>query len=156
MRRKITKSEKFWRREKVLELSSDGLSNRDISAKLQIPHASVDKIVNELKAEALAEDENYHKVQVPFEYKKTLAGVEGLIKYATDIMTAKDEVTKEYKYDVRDRTQAGALKLQAYNAKTELQAGRVLSHTSRQLAEKYRGLTGQTDKVLRDDISQRA
>lgn len=69
-----------WRRDKVLELAADGYSIREIESILKIPHATIHRDLTLLKQQAKEHIRKYIDERVPFEYQKTLAGIEGIIK----------------------------------------------------------------------------
>jgi orotate phosphoribosyltransferase-like protein len=128
-----------WRRQKVLELASDGFSNREISSQLKILHATVDRDVLSLRAEAKQQIHKYITEQVPFEYKKTLAGLEGIIKYMSSIISDDAKDTKE-------KMQAASIKMQALNMKMELVSSANLVEEAIDLVERYRGYTSTSQK----------
>lgn len=120
-----------WRRQKVLELASDGFSNREISSTLKIPHATVDRDIIVLRAEAKEQIRKYITDQVPYEYKKTLAGLEGIIKYMSSIISDDNKETKE-------KMQAASIKMQALNMKMELVSSTNLVDEAIDLVQQYR------------------
>lgn len=120
-----------WRRQKALELASDGFSNREISSTLKIPHATVDRDIIVLRAEAKEQIRKYITDQVPYEYKKTLAGLEGIIKYMSSIISDDNKETKE-------KMQAASIKMQALNMKMELVSSTNLVDEAIDLVQQYR------------------
>ena len=124
-----------WRRQKVLELASDGFSNREISSTLKIPHATVDRDIIVLRAEAKEQIRKYITDQVPYEYKKTLAGLEGIIKYMSSIISDDNKETKE-------KMQAASIKMQALNMKMELVSSTNLVDEAIDLVQQVQGKRG--------------
>lgn len=139
---------KQWRKDKITELAGDGLSNRAISDKLQIPHTSVDRIVNELKQEEKAKSSEAND-EMPFIYRTTIAAISGMIRYLADIMYDKKE-DGTYLYDVKERMQAVSQKLNANIVLTDMEVSKRLSYESIELATRYRGLMGQNKEVVID------
>lgn len=79
------KKEISWRRSKVLELSSQGFSQDEIAAKLQIAHGTVTGDLSYLRK--LARDnlqKHIHEV-VPEEYQKCMAGMKSNLKETLEI-----------------------------------------------------------------------
>jgi hypothetical protein len=120
-----------WRRSKVLELASDGYSIREIESILKIPRATVGKDVIVLRQQAKDDIRKYIEEQVPYEYKKTLANLEGIIKNMAKIIEKDGAETKEV-------MQATAIKMQALNMKMEMVSGANLIGEGIELVERYR------------------
>ena len=95
MKSEIRQAQVDWRRQTILQLASDGYSNREISVRLKIPHSTVDRDIIVLRREAKEQISKYITDQVPFEYKETLAGLESIIKYTSSIIS--DDNNKETK-----------------------------------------------------------
>ncbi|MPZ08504.1 MAG: hypothetical protein GEU26_19190 [Nitrososphaeraceae archaeon] len=74
--------------------------------------------------------------QVPYEYKKTLTGLEGIIKYMSSIIADDAKETKE--------------KMQALTMKMELVSSANLVEEAIDLVESYRGYTTEKRKVMID------
>ena len=133
-----------WRRQKVLELASDGYTIREIGAALQIPYPTIGRDMLLLRKQAKEQIHKYITEQVPFEYKKTLAGLEGIVKYMSSIISDDDNDTKE-------KLQAASIKMQALNMKMELVSSANLVEEAIDLVERYRGYTGQNKEVAKDN-----
>ena len=101
-----------------------------------------------LKRRAKEDIRKYIDEQVPFEYKKTLAGLEDIIKYASNIMS--DESSE----NTKEKMQAASIRIQAYNMKMEMVSGANLIEEGIELVERYRGLTDQNGKVTKDGTQQ--
>ena len=138
----------LWRRDKVLELAGDGLSERDIADRLQISDTTIHRDITLLKHQAKEHINKYITDQVPWEYKKTLAGLEGIIKYMASIMSDDSKETKE-------RMQAASIKIQAYNMKMEMVSGANLIEEGIELVERYRGVMS-IKKELKDNADKSA
>jgi hypothetical protein len=82
----VTQEQIDWRRDKVLELAADGYSIREIESILKIPHATIHRDLVLLKEQAKEHIRKYIDERVPFEYQKTLAGLEGIIRCMSNII----------------------------------------------------------------------
>jgi hypothetical protein len=125
-----------WRRDKTLEMISDGYSARDIASKLRIGHATVSRDIIILRKQAKQDIHKYIDEQVPFEFQKTLAGLQGIIKSMANIIANSK--------DSREIMAASSIKMQAYNMKMELVGNSQVVEQAIELVERYRGL----DKTL--------
>jgi DNA-binding CsgD family transcriptional regulator len=122
-----------WRREKVLELASDGYGVREIARLLEISHPTVSRDMQWLRYQAKEQIRKYIDEQVPLEYHKTLTGLQNIIKSMSEII-ANSEDNKEI-------MQASTVKMQALNMKMELVSNANLVHEAIDLVERYRGYT---------------
>ena len=104
-----------WRQKKVLDLAADGHSAREIADILKMPHATISRDILVLRAESKHDISKYITEQVPFEYKKTLAGLEGIIKQMSKIIADST--------DNKEIMQASGIKMQAFNMKMEMVSG---------------------------------
>jgi IS30 family transposase len=129
-----------WRREKVLELASDGYGVREIAKLLKISHPTVSRDMQWLRHQAKEQIRKYIDEQVPLEYHKTLTGLQNIIKSMSDIISKSS--------DNREIIQASSIKMQALNMKMELVSNANLVHEAIDLVERYRGYTSQKAKVL--------
>jgi len=77
--------EKEWRRNKVLELSSQGYSERDIGSKLQISHITVHRDLVYLKRQAQDNLQNHIHEVVPMEYSRCIFGMKRVLKQTLEI-----------------------------------------------------------------------
>ena len=137
-----------WRRSQVLQYAAFGYSEREIATKLQISQPTIHRDLVILKRRAKEDIRKYIDEQVPFEYKKTLAGLEDIIKYASNIMS--DESSE----NTKEKMQAASIRIQAYNMKMEMVSGANLIEEGIELVERYRGLTDQNGKVTKDGTQQ--
>ncbi|MGI0043495.1 MAG: ECF-type sigma factor, partial [Nitrososphaeraceae archaeon] len=101
-----------WRQEKVLELAGNGYSEREIANQMQISDTTIHRDLILLREQAKEHIHKYIDERVPFEYQKTLAGLEGIIKNMSNIIftsTDNEEIMK-----------ASSIKMQAYNLRMEM------------------------------------
>ena len=71
-----------WRRGKVLELDSQGHSQRDISTKLQVSIGTVNKDLSCLRQQSKQKIRKYIDEVLPNEYEKCLVGITSILKEA--------------------------------------------------------------------------
>ena len=135
-----------WRRDKVLELAADGYSIREIESILKIPRSTIGRDLILLRKQAKENISKYIDERLPFEYQKTLAGLDSIIRNMSNII-AQSTGNKEI-------MQATTVKMQAYNMKMELVSNANLVREAIELVERYRGLRGQEAKVLIDATEQ--
>ena len=127
-----------WRREKVLELASDGYRVREIARLLEISHPTVSRDMTWLRYQAKEKIRTYIDEQVPLEYHKTLTGLQNIIKSMSDIISKST--------DSKEIMQASTIKMQALNMKMELVSNANLVHEAMDLVG--RGYTTQNDKAV--------
>jgi IS30 family transposase len=131
-----------WRREKVLELASDGYGVRQIAKLLKISHPTVSRDMQWLRHQAKEQIRKYIDEQVPLEYHKTLTGLQNIIKSMSDIISKSA--------DNKEIMQASGIKMQALNMKMELVSNANLVDEAIHLVERYRGYissSSQKDRV---------
>lgn len=103
-----------WRRNKVLELSSEGRSQLQIAAILQVGLATVNRDLQHLKRLAKANISKYINETLPLEYQKCTVGLDAILVKTWDIAnnnTASSE---------RDKLQALSIGMEAYRMKLDL------------------------------------
>ena len=95
-----------WRRSKILELSSDGYNQREISQKLQITKSVVNRDVIFLRKQA-RESLQYHiQNRIPEEFQKCMTGMKRNLKQTLEIAEATS--------DPRTKLQARAIANDCY------------------------------------------
>jgi IS30 family transposase len=141
-RSKINKQQMQWRRTQVLQLAGDGHTEREIASKLQKSQPTIARDIMILRKQSQEQIHRYIDERVPFEYSKTLAGLEGIIKSMSDIISSSR--------DNKEIMNASAIKMQAYDMKMELVSNASLVQEAIDLSQKHRGLTPQNGKVLKD------
>ena len=84
-----------WRRSRVLELSSEGYSQREIAQKLQVDLAAVNRDVQYLRQQAQDNLQKHIHEVVPEEYQKCMVGMKRNLKRTLETAeTATDPKTK--------------------------------------------------------------
>jgi orotate phosphoribosyltransferase-like protein len=132
----------LFRQQQVLSLAGDGFTEREIATKLQVSDTTVHRDLTLLKQQAKEEIREYIDKRVPFEFHKTLIGLEGIIKSMANIISNSS--------DNKEIMNASTIKMQAYNMRMELVANANLVSEAVELVDKYRGYTGQKAKVTID------
>jgi predicted transcriptional regulator len=84
-----------WRRSRVLELSSEGYSQREIAQKLQVDLAAVNRDIQFLRQQAQQNLQHHIHEVVPEEYQKCMVGMKQNLKHVLAIgEAATDPKTK--------------------------------------------------------------
>jgi transposase len=102
-----------WRRSKVLELSSQGHSQADISKIMQVSLGTVNKDIFVLRQRAKENIEKYVNERLPEEYEKCLVGLTAILKEAWHMSNQIDIENKE-------KVQALSLAKECYTTKMEM------------------------------------
>lgn len=83
-------SQQIWRNEKILQMASEGYSQSDIAAALQLTQPTISKAISKLTKEAY-DNVRYHiENRLPFEREKTLMLFESIKKRAIEIANKKE------------------------------------------------------------------
>src|ERR671922_1849289 len=77
-----------WRRAQVLELSSQGYSQREIAQKLQVDLAAVNRDIQFLRQQAQENLQKHIHETVPEEYQKCMVGMKQNLKHVLEIGSA--------------------------------------------------------------------
>lgn len=84
-----------WRRSQVLELSSQGFSDRDIATKLQVSSLTIYRDLRSLRKQAQDNLQKHIHETVPEEYQKCMVGMKTLLKNTLQIAeTSSDPAIK--------------------------------------------------------------
>jgi transposase len=132
-----------WRRSKVLELTSQGYSQRDIANQLQVGLGTVNKDLSFLRKQA-RENLQYHiHDKIPEEYQNCMTGLKWIIKQTTEI--ADTEI------DSKTKIQAYAQLAEGYKYITELTTGGVIiTDAIKYVQGQMDHLNNQEKKILKD------
>ena len=101
-----------WRRNKILELSSEGRNQHQIASMMQLSVGTVNRDIQYLKKAAVANISKYINETLPLEYESCLIGLNAILAKTWDI--ANKSVNE------RDRLQAVSIGMQAYSMKIDL------------------------------------
>jgi hypothetical protein len=103
----------FIRRQQVLELASDGYTERNIAAQLHIPLTTVHRDITFFRSMAKKTTDNYIQDELPFRHLKCLTGFDNIIREMS-------EVIKDENVDLRSKIHAATVKMQAYKHTLEM------------------------------------
>jgi hypothetical protein len=101
-----------WRRDKVLELSSQGHSQREISTKLQVGIGTVNRDLAYIKQQSRLKIRKYIDETLPEEYEKCLVGITSILKEGWNISQNTE--------DKREKIHALSLAKECYSMKLDL------------------------------------
>jgi len=101
-----------WRRNKVLELSSQGNSQSEIARILQVGMGTVNRDLSYLRSQAKDNIRKYIDERLPEEYEKCLVGLNSVVREAWN--------TSQQTQDRREKIQALSLAKDCYAMKLDL------------------------------------
>lgn len=136
-----------WRRNKILELSSQGHSERAIATNMQVSLGTVNRDLQILKNLAKANISKYINETLPLEYEKCMIGLNAILVKTWDI--SNDNNASE-----KDRLQALSISMQAYSMKLDLLSNATVIERAVNFVEKHRGLMPQTKEVVIDGTTE--
>lgn len=122
-----------WRRNKVLELSSQGRSQPEIARILQISQPTVNRDLQYLRQEAKENIRKYIDERLPLEYQKCLVGLDGILAKTWDIVNNDTSLEK-------DRLQAVSIGMQAYGMKLDLLTSAAVIEKAVRFVQNYRSM----------------
>ena len=118
MERLSTELERIkWRRNKVLELSSEGRNQHQIASILQIGLGTVNRDIQYLKKLAKANISKYINETLPLEYETCLIGLNAILSKTWDIANSTNGVIT---ITERDKLQALSIGMETYRMKIDL------------------------------------
>lgn len=82
-----TRNNLEWRRNKVLELSSQGLSQTEIATVLKVTQPTVNKDLTSIKKQATANLQRHIQETLPHEYQKCMVGINQVLKMCWSIVS---------------------------------------------------------------------
>jgi hypothetical protein len=132
-----------WRRNKVLELSSEGRSQPQIANMLRVGLGTVNRDLQYLRQQAKENIRYYLDEKLPFEYQKSLVVLDALSCKMWDIVNNAES-------QERDRLSAASIVIQAVEKKIDLLSAGTVVDRAVQFVERNRGLTDQNGKVRID------
>ena len=133
-----------WRRNKVLELSSEGRNQHQIASILHVGLGTVNRDIQHLKGLAKANISRFINETLPLEYETCLIGLNAILAKTWDI-------TNNSHANERDRLQAISISMQAYNMKIDLLSNATVVERAVHFIDKHRGLMPQSKGVVIDN-----
>ena len=101
MSTKVGQSESIeWRRSKILELSSDGYNQREISQKLQITKSVVNRDVLFLRKQARERLQYHIQDRIPEEYQNCMIGMKRNLKQTLEIAETTSDPRTNYRHEL--------------------------------------------------------
>jgi predicted transcriptional regulator len=92
---KIQQQQVDWRRDRCLELSSQGFSQSDIATMLQVDKSIISRDMAHLRHEAQENLQKHIHETIPEEYQKAMTGINQVLKMCWSIVSkTEDEKTK--------------------------------------------------------------
>lgn len=107
-----------WRRSKVLELSAQGYSEREISETLKVSDSAVHRDLVFIRRQARENLQKHIDERIPEEYEKCIAGMNNVLKMTSNIANTVS--------DPRTKLQALSLMNDCYKYKMDLTTGGVI------------------------------
>jgi hypothetical protein len=144
-----------WRRDKVLELSSKGHSEREIASVLQISPATAHRDIACLNQQAKENIRNYIDERLPAEYQKCFVVVTAIMKEGWNTAATATADT-----DRRDKLQALSLAKECYAMKLDLLSSATVVERAVRFVENHRhenlprGYTAHKEQVTIDDTAE--
>jgi len=83
-----------WRRNKVFELATKGMTQADIARALQISESTISRDIDLLKKQASESIKEHISERLPYEYNKCIAGLDEIIREGWLISTSRDNKEK--------------------------------------------------------------
>jgi DNA-binding CsgD family transcriptional regulator len=120
-----------WRRNKVLELSSQGRSQPEIAKVLQVGLGTVNRDLQYLRQKAKQNIRRYIDERLPLEYQKCLIGLDNILSKIWDIANNQESLE-------RDKLQAVSVGMQAYGMKIDLLSSATVVERAVQFVENHR------------------
>ena len=133
-----------WQRSKVLELSSEGRSQTQITPALQVSLATINSDIQFLRQQAKENIRRYIDEKLPFEYQKCMVGLDAILRKTWDIANSKENLG-------RDRLQAVSIGMQAYGMKIDLLTNATVVDRAVRFVDNHRGFMNENKEVTIDD-----
>ena len=147
-RSRVNQQQIVWRRDMVLDLSSKGLTEREIAKTLNISQTTIHRDIDILKQQAKQNISSYIDEQLPAEYQKCLAGITAIMKESW-----KTAANAESNGDTRDRLQALSLAKECYAMKLDLLSSATVVERAVKFVDRNKGLIPQNNELVIDNDS---
>ena len=140
-----------WRRNKVLELSSEGRSQPQIASILHVGLATVNRDLQYLRKRARENIGKYINEILPLEYQKCLVGLDAILTKTWDIANSSNGVIT---ITDREKLQSLQIGMQAYQMKIELLSNANVIQKAVDFIDRYRGrsFVPQNNELVTHDI----
>ena len=135
-----------WRREKILLLSSQGYSQRDIADKIKVSVGTVNKDLSYLRDQAKENIKKYLDEKIPEEYEKCLTGLNSILRESWSM--------SENAIDKREKIEALKLARDCYSMRLDLLTNSNVVNDSIRFIEKTRqNLSTKKENIKQDNNS---
>jgi hypothetical protein len=139
----MKQQEMEWRRSKVLELSSQGYSEREISEVIKVNDTAVHRDLAYLRKQAHESIQQHIHETVPEEYQKCMVGMKRTLRHVLEIA--------ESAVDPKTKLQAHAIAIDIYKNIMDLTTnGVIVNDALRIVQSKMDHLNGEEKRLLRD------
>lgn len=146
---KVKQQQIAWRRDMVLDLSSKGLTEREIAKTLNISQTTIHRDIDILRQQARQNISSYIDEQLPTEYQKCLVGITAIMKESW-----KTAETAESEGNRRDKLQALALAKECYAMKLDLLSSATVIDRAIKFVDRNKGLMPQKTELVIDDTAE--
>jgi hypothetical protein len=136
-----------WRRSKVLELSSEGYSQREIAQKLQIGKSAVNRDLLFLRNQAQENLQHHIHDRIPEEYQNCMIGMKRNLRQTLEIAEAAS--------DPKTKLQARAIANDCYKYIMELTTGGVIITDAIKYVQGQMNHLNKTEKALLQNIQEK-
>ena len=136
-----------WRRSKVLELSSEGYSQREIAQKLQIGKSAVNRDLLFLRNQARENLKHHIHDKIPEEYQNCMIGIKRNLRQTLEIAEAAS--------DPKTKLQARAIANDCYKYIMELTTDGVIITDAIKYVQGQMNHLNKTEKALLQDIQEK-
>jgi IS30 family transposase len=136
-----------WRRSKILELSSEGYSQREIAQKLQIGKSVVNRDLLFLRNQARENLQHHIHDRIPEEYQNCMIGMKRNLRQTLEIAEAAS--------DPKTKLQARAIANDCYKYIMELTTGGVIITDAIKYVQGQMNHLNKTEKALLQDIQEK-
>jgi hypothetical protein len=133
----------------VLDLSSKGLTEREIAKTLNISQTTIHRDIDILRQQARQNISSYIDEQLPTEYQKCLVGITAIMKESW-----KTAETAESEGNRRDKLQALALAKECYAMKLDLLSSATVIDRAIKFVDRNKGLMPQKTELVIDDTAE--
>ncbi len=135
-----------WRRSKILELSSEGYSQREIAQKLQIGKSAVNRDLLFLRKQARENLQHHIHDKIPEEYQSCMTGMKRNLRDPRDCAG---------NLGPKNKLQARAIEVDCYKYIMEMTTGGVIITDAIKYVQGQMNRLNKTEKTLLQDMKQK-
>jgi hypothetical protein len=118
-----------WRRAKVMELSSQGYNQVEISRRLQITESTISRDIEYVRQQSRQKIGKYIDETLPEEYEKSLVGINSILKEVWD--------TSQNTENKKEKIQALSLAKECYSMKLDLLTNATVVNDAMRFVEQH-------------------